>query len=100
MNVAGWLFAVLVIELVAIFVVAYLSFIGFFDPMRVLTKAGLWMMTFGLMVQIMRSLHYFQVGAYPVDTYFPLWITKDLGASMLVLDLLILHIQSKKATKS
>lgn len=96
MNVGAWLFVVLVIELAAILVVAYLSFIGFFEPMRTLTKAGLWMMTFGLMVQIMRTLHYFEVGSYPVDTFFPLWVTKDLGASLLVLDLLIPHLKTPK----
>lgn len=100
MNVGLWLFAVLIIELIAILCVAYLSFIGFFDPMRTLTKVAVWMMTFGLMVQIMRTLHYFQVGAYPVDTYFPLWVTKDIGASLLVLDLVILHLKSKPAPDS
>lgn len=96
MNVGVWLFIVLLIEIAAILAVAYLSFIGFFEPMRALTKAGLWMMTFGLMVQIVRTLHYFEFGSYPVDTFFPIWVTKDLGASLLVLDLMIVHFKTPK----
>ena len=90
MNVAGWLLAVLVLELIAIVLVAYLSFSGFFEGMRIVAKIGIWMMTTGLMVQIMRSLHYFEFGAYPVDTIFPLWVTKDIGASLIVFDLFLL----------
>ena len=90
MNVGAWLFAVLVIELIAILLVAYLSFSGFFHEMRVIAKIGIWVMTTGLMVQIMRSLHYFEFGAYPVDTIFPLWVTKDIGASLIVFDLFLL----------
>jgi len=90
MNVAGWLLAVLVLELIAIVLVAYLSFSGFFDGMRIVAKIGIWMMSTGLMVQSMRSLHYFEFGAYPVDTIFPLWVTKDIGASLIVFDLFLL----------
>lgn len=101
MNVGAWLFAVLVIELAAIIAVAFMSFIGFFEGMRPLAKVGIWMMTMGLMVQIMRTLHYFEFGAYPVDTIFPLWVTKDLGASLLVLDLLLLNFgRGNQATKT
>jgi hypothetical protein len=90
MNVGAWLFAVLIIELIAIMLVAYLSFSGFFHDMRPVAKIGIWVMTTGLMVQIMRSLHYFEYGAYPVDTIFPLWVTKDIGASLIVFDLFLL----------
>lgn len=90
MNVGAWLLAVLILELIAIGLVAYLSFSGFFNGMRMLAKVGIWMMTMGLMVQIMRTLHYFEFGAYPVDTIFPLWVTKDIGASLIVFDLFFL----------
>ena len=90
MSVGAWLLAVLVIELVAIVGVAYLAFSGFFEGMRIVAKIGVWVMTTGLMVQIMRSLHYFEFGAYPIDTIFPLWVTKDIGASLIVLDLFLL----------
>jgi hypothetical protein len=95
MNIAGWLLAVLIIELVAIVLVAFLSFSGFFDGMRVMAKIGIWLMTTGLMVQIMRSLYYFDVGSYPVDTIFPLWIAKDIGASLLVFDLFLLYFKNR-----
>jgi hypothetical protein len=90
MNVGAWLLAVLVIELIAIMLVAYLSFSGFFHEMRTLAKIGVWVMTTGLMVQIMRSLHYFEFGSYPIDTIFPLWVTKDIGASLIIFDLFLL----------
>lgn len=90
MNVGGWLLAVLIIELIAILLVAHLSFSGFFHEMRILAKIGIWVMTTGLMVQIIRSLHYFEFGVYPIDTIFPLWVTKDIGASLIIFDLFLL----------
>jgi hypothetical protein len=85
--------SILVIELIAIFMVAFLAFTGFFTEMRMLSKVGIFVMTMGLMVQIMRSLHYFEYGAYPTDTLFPLWITKDIGASLIIFDLALLHFR-------
>lgn len=90
-NVGFWLLAVLVIELAAIFGAACMSFTGFFEDMRPLAKVGIWMMTTGLMVQVMRTLRYFEFGAYPVDTILSLWVTKDVGASLLIFDLLLLN---------
>jgi hypothetical protein len=88
--------SILVIELIAVFVVAFLAFSGFFSDMRMLSKIGIFVMTMGLMVQIMRSLHYFEFGAYPTDTLFPLWITKDIGASLIIFDLALLHFRKVK----
>jgi hypothetical protein len=88
--------SILVIELIAVFVVAFLAFSGFFTDMRMLSKIGVFVMTMGLMVQIMRSLHYFEFGAYPTDTLFPLWITKDIGASLIIFDLALLHFRKDK----
>jgi hypothetical protein len=85
--------SILVVELIAIFLVAFLAFAGFFTEMRMLSKIGIFVMTMGLMVQIMRSLHYFEYGAYPTDTLFPLWITKDIGASLIIFDLALLHFR-------
>jgi hypothetical protein len=96
MTVLHWLLSVLVLELVAIFTVAFLAFSGFFTEMRMLSKVGIFVMTTGLMVQIMRSLHYVDYGAYPVDTLFPLWITKDIGASIIIFDLALLHFTRNK----
>jgi hypothetical protein len=96
MTLTDWLMSILVIELVAIFTVAFLAFSGFFTDMRMLSKIGIFVMTMGLMVQIMRSLHYFEFGAYPTDTLFPLWITKDIGASLIIFDLALLHFRKDK----
>ena len=99
MSVGDWLLAVLVMELVAIVCVAFLSFGGFFNGMRMLAIVGILLLTTGLMVQIMRSLHFFEFGAYPVDTFFPLWITKDIGASIVIFDLVLLSRQMRPAAK-
>ena len=96
MTLTNWLMSILVIELIAVFVVAFLAFTGFFTDMRMLSKIGIFVMTMGLMVQIMRSLHYFEFGAYPTDTLFPLWITKDIGASLIIFDLALLHFRKAK----
>jgi hypothetical protein len=96
MTLTDWLMSILVIELIAIFTVAFLAFTGFFTEMRMLSKVGIFVMTMGLMVQIMRSLHYFEFGAYPVDTLFPLWITKDIGASLIIFDLALLHFRKTR----
>jgi len=96
MNLIHWLMSILVIELIAVFVVAFLAFSGFFTDMRMLSKIGIFVMTMGLMVQIMRLLHYFEFGAYPTDTLFPLWITKDIGASLIIFDLALLHFRKDR----
>ena len=96
MTLTDWLMSILVIELIAVFVVAFLAFTGFFTDMRMLSKIGIFVMTMGLMVQIMRSLHYFEFGAYPTDTLFPLWITKDIGASLIIFDLALLHFRKAR----
>lgn len=96
MTVLHWLVSVLVLELFAILAVAFLAFSGFFTQMRMLSKIGIFVMTTGLMVQIMRSLHYVEYGSYPVDTLFPLWITKDIGASIIIFDLVMLHFKRGK----
>jgi hypothetical protein len=51
-----------------------------------LFKAGLIMLMMGLIVQLSRSAHYATTGTYPVDNYFPLWILKDIGASILIFE--------------
>ena len=96
MTVINWLLSVLIIELVAILTVAFLAFSGFFSDMRMFSKIGIFVMTTGLMVQIMRTLYFLDYGSYPVDTFFPLWITKDIGASIIIFDLAILHFKRNK----
>ena len=96
MTVTYWLITVLIIELIAILTVAFLAFSGFFSDMRMFSKIGIFVMTTGLMVQIMRTLYYLDYGSYPVDTFFPLWITKDIGASIIIFDLALLHFRKNK----
>lgn len=45
---------------------------------------GIMLLSFGLTVQVGRSMHYLKFGAYPVDEIFPWWLTKDFGASILL----------------
>jgi hypothetical protein len=97
MTLTDWLLSVLVLELIAILTVAYLAFSGFFTGMRILSKVGIFVMTSGLMVQIMRSLYYFENGSYPIDNLFPLWITKDIGASIIIFDLALLYFKRNKS---
>ena len=96
MTVTYWLITVLIIELIAILTVAFLAFSGFFSDMRMFSKIGIFVLTTGLMVQIMRTLYFLDYGSYPVDTFFPLWITKDIGASIIVFDLALLHFRRNK----
>ena len=96
MTVIHWLMTILAMELIAVFLVAFLAFSGFFTDMRMLSKIGIFVMTTGLMVQVMRSLHFFEYGVYPVDTLFPLWITKDIGASIIIFDLALLHFRKAR----
>ena len=96
MTVTYWLITVLIIELIAILTVAFLAFSGFFSDMRMFSKIGIFVMTTGLIVQIMRTLYYLDYGSYPVDSFFPLWITKDIGASIIVFDLALLHFRKNK----
>jgi hypothetical protein len=96
MTVTYWLITVLIIELIAILTVAFLAFSGFFLDMRMFSKIGIFVLTSGLIVQIMRTLYFLDYGSYPVDTFFPLWITKDIGASIIVFDLALLHFRKNK----
>ena len=96
MTVTYWLITILIIELISILTVAFLAFSGFFSDMRMFSKIGIFVMTTGLIVQIMRTLYFIDYGSYPVDTFFPLWITKDIGASIIVFDLALLHFRKNK----
>ena len=96
MTVTYWLIAVLIVELIAILTVAFLAFSGFFSDMRMFSKIGIFVMTAGLIVQIMRTLYFIDYGSYPIDSFFPLWITKDIGASIIIFDLAVLHFRRNK----
>jgi hypothetical protein len=53
-------------------------------------------MVFGLVVQVIRSIHFLQHGSYPVDHYFPMWLTKDIGACILIYYYSFIHGKGAK----
>lgn len=82
-QVTFWLIAMGAVELVAVFVALFYVFLGD-KGLHTVQKVGFAIMVFGLVVQLVRSLHYLQHGSYPVDHVFPMWITKDIGACILI----------------
>lgn len=90
-----WLILVLLIEVPAIAMVAChrqlrsaLQRMGFDWRMLV----GIYLCTFGLCVQVGRSMNYIKFNAYPVDEWFPFWVTKDIGISLMLYCLIKLAI--------
>jgi hypothetical protein len=83
-QVAAWLSVMLVVSVVFIGIALVCVFLNAGETMHILQKIGFALLVFGLVVQCVRSLEYLQFGAYPTDHYFPLWITKDLGACVLI----------------
>lgn len=86
-EIKFWLFVVLLIEVPAIAMVAMhrqlrpmLYAMGFDWRMMV----GIYMLTAGLFVQVGRTYNYFKFGAYPVDEWFPMWVLKDIGGSIML----------------
>lgn len=89
--VAMWLSIALVFQVIAIFTAFIYVFAKSDNGMHILLKVGFASMVFGLVVQIVRSIHYLDVGYYPIDHYFPLWITKDAGAVILIYYFSFIH---------
>jgi hypothetical protein len=82
-----WLVLVLLIEVPAIAMVALhnslyqkLKAVGFDWLMLV----GMYMLTIGLVVQVGRTNHYLKFNTYPVDEWFPFWVLKDIGGSIML----------------
>jgi hypothetical protein len=94
-QVAFWLSAVGIVEVMAVLVAVFVVFTSEND-WHPLLKLGFAFMVFGLVVQVVRSLHYLQHGHYPVDVYFPMWITKDIGAIMLIYYFAFIHPKISK----
>lgn len=89
-QVAAWLTIIGIAGIVAIFVAVFGVFTKQNDYHWML-KTGILFTVFGLSVQVVRSLHYLQHGFYPVDVYFPTWITKDIGAIILIAYFAFVH---------
>ncbi len=83
-TIVMWLAIMLVIEVSAIASLVWLAVSGRALKLNKLMSIGVLLMTFGLAVQVVRSLHYFEFGTYPADHVFPWWILKDLGGSMII----------------
>jgi hypothetical protein len=82
-QIAFWLVTMGVIELIAVFIAVFVVFPSD-NGMHIIQKVGFATMVFGLVVQLIRSVHYLHHGAYPIDKIFPMWITKDIGACVLI----------------
>jgi hypothetical protein len=83
-TIVMWLAIMLVIEVSAIASLVWLAVSGRALKLNKLMSVGVLLLTFGLAVQVVRSLHYFEFGTYPIDHVFPWWILKDLGGSMII----------------
>lgn len=91
-----WLAGMLVIELIAIFVAFFYVFTNDDSGLHIVQKIGFASLVFGLVVQIIRSIHFLEHGFYPVDRYFPMWITKDIGACILIYYYSFIHGKGAK----
>jgi hypothetical protein len=82
-QIAMWL----TLSMVASFFFIGIAFVFVFisgQDMHILQKVGFALLVFGLVVQVVRTMHYLKFGSYPVDHYFPMWLTKDLGIMALI----------------
>jgi hypothetical protein len=93
-EIAFWLVLMGFVEMVAIFVAIFYVFLND-KGLHKVQKVGFAMMVFGLVVQLFRSSHYLMHGSYPIDVHFPLWICKDIGASILIYYYAFLHKEIK-----
>ena len=84
LDISIWLSIMLVIEGAAILFVGWLSVSGHVLTFPKILSTGILLMSFGLMVQVIRSIYYLEHGHYPVDTIFPFWILKDIGGSLII----------------
>lgn len=83
-TIAMWLAIMLVIEVCAILSLGWLGVSGRVLQLHKMVAVGVLLLAFGLGVQVVRSLHYFEFGRYPVDKVFPWWVLKDLGGSLVI----------------
>ena len=94
--VAVWLMVALVFQVIAIFTAFIYVFAKHDNGMHVMLKTGFALSVFGLVVQIVRSIHYLDAGYYPIDHYVPIWLSKDIGIMILVYYFSFIH---SKVTK-
>ena len=61
------------------------------QDMHILQKVGFALLVFGLVVQVVRSVHYLEFGSYPIDRHVPLWLAKDVGIMVLIFFYSFIH---------
>lgn len=83
-TVRIWLWVMLVISIPAILTVLYAGLLPAAASLDTGYKIAILICTFGLIIQCIRSVHFFTYGHYPIDYLFPLWITKDIGIVILI----------------
>ena len=80
---AFWLIVTGVMGIVAVLVAVFVVFLGQ-NELHPLLKTAIVFGVFGLLVQVIRTMHYLEFGSYPVDIGVPLWASKDIGFSLIV----------------
>lgn len=94
-QVAMWL----TISMISSFFFIGMAFVYVFmsgQDMHILQKVGFALLVFGLVVQVVRTVHFLRFGSYPIDHYFPMWLTKDIGIMVLIYFYSFIH---QKVTK-
>lgn len=87
LEIKIWLTLVLLIEVPAIaMVVLHSPLLGKLKAVGLdwVMAVGLYLSTIGLIAQVGRTNHYLKFNAYPVDEWFPVWVLKDVGISIMI----------------
>lgn len=83
-SVATWLILIGFIEGLAVLLAMSMAISSHVQRLDSWYKFGSLLLVYGMCVQLFRSTHYLAFGIYPVDHFIPLWIAKDIGASIVV----------------
>lgn len=82
--VEAWLVIVMAISFCSLALVVKLQHTMFWHTLPKTFRVGFILLSLGLGVQTYRSVVFLITGAYPVDSYFPTWVVKDLGFCLIV----------------
>jgi len=82
--VSFWLISVMIVSLVALALAMMFIYSTHWRTHDKIFRIGFILTCLGLGVQTFRSIHFLQFGYYPIDYYFPTWIVKDVGISMMI----------------
>lgn len=81
----------MVVTIPAIVLAIHHGFMQTFHDSHNIFKLSVMLMLTGLVVQCFRSIHYLKLGYYPIDVFFPTWITKDLGICLFIYGMIFLR---------